>query len=160
MNDVNEQRKIEIEQWCAETGGLITPEQLVEKAKDPNTHCHSWFTWDDSDAAAKYRLIEARGLLRVLVTVLPERDAPVRAFVSLVEDRKLPHGGYRPVDVVMATPEQRKELVRTAYIEFRALQRRWKDLNELSGVFEALEGVEKQLDLVPPADLKQHGTGL
>lgn len=155
MNDINEQRRLEIEQWAAQAGGIITPEQLVEKAKDPDTHCHTWFTWNDGEAAAKYRLVEARGLLRVLVTVLPERQESVRAFVSLTEDRKLPHGGYRPVGAVLATPEQRKELVRTAYIEFRALQRRWKDLNELAGVFEALGQVEQQLELAPPVDIER-----
>jgi len=44
--------------------GRITPEMVVEAARDPNSPLHTAFTWDDAQAAHEHRLAQARVLLR------------------------------------------------------------------------------------------------
>ena len=143
--DINEQRRIELEEWCKKEGGILTPERVVELAADPDTHCHSSFEWDNTEAARAYRIIQARTLMRVVLTVVPNVDEPIRAFVSIAEDRKRPSGGYRMMADVMFDPKRREALVKTALIEFKALQHRYKELSELSGVFAAIEHVEQRV---------------
>lgn len=40
-----------------------TPQQILEKARDESTELHKCFTWDDSIAAEKYRIQEARQIV-------------------------------------------------------------------------------------------------
>jgi hypothetical protein len=44
--------------------GRVTPEMVVEAARDPSSPLHSAFTWDDAQAAHEHRLTQARVLLR------------------------------------------------------------------------------------------------
>jgi hypothetical protein len=54
--------------------GRVTPEMVVEAARDPGSPLHSAFTWDDAQAAHEHRLAQARVLLR-RVRVEIETDA-------------------------------------------------------------------------------------
>lgn len=44
----------------------ITPEQVLEKARDEQSELHKCFEWNDSIAAEKYRLQQARTAYSVL----------------------------------------------------------------------------------------------
>ena len=51
-------------------GGRLTPDAVVEDAKSPKSPLHEHFDWDDSVAAVKWRIEQARTLIRqVTVTV-------------------------------------------------------------------------------------------
>jgi hypothetical protein len=43
--------------------GKLTPEVVVEFARDENSTLHKLFTWDDSKAAEQYRLQQARNII-------------------------------------------------------------------------------------------------
>ena len=63
-------------------GDSATPEQIVEKARDESTELHKCFTWDDADAAEKWRKQEARQIRHFLV-IRDETDTAqpeLRAF--------------------------------------------------------------------------------
>lgn len=50
-------------------GGIITPAQVVEHARDPESVLHQYFEWDDTEAARRFRLVQAGNLIsRVRVT--------------------------------------------------------------------------------------------
>ena len=51
----------------ADIGDDVTAEQIVERAKDEGCELHKCFTWDNDIAAEKYRIIEARQIVRHLV---------------------------------------------------------------------------------------------
>jgi hypothetical protein len=63
--------------------GKLTPEQVVNAAADESSALHSCFTWDDSEAAAKWRLDEAREIIRSvrIETVIEERTIRSVAYV-------------------------------------------------------------------------------
>jgi hypothetical protein len=44
--------------------GRLVPEDVVEAAREPSSPLHGYFTWDDTEAAARYRLDQARTLIR------------------------------------------------------------------------------------------------
>lgn len=115
--------------------GSITPEAVVDTARDPASPLHHRFEWDDSVAAEAHRRTQAQKLIReVKVELIRSPDAPpvyVRAFVHL------PHnvegepgesdaegdqpGAYYPYEVVASN----KLLSRIA---LREMERRWHQL--------------------------------
>ena len=120
----------------------LTPSIVVTVAADPTHPLHERFVWDDSEAARRYRLVQASGLIRsVSVVVEREDDKPpvrVRAFVADRDTSPAPvvdedtetvedlTGNYRPVEEVVSS-----DVLRTAW--FRSLQRDWQALRRRAG---------------------------
>jgi len=150
MKDLNGRRLQELEALKQRHDGLKA-EAIVEFARDENTALHSWFEWDDSQAAHSYRIIQARTLIRIMVAPVEGVEHPVRVYVSLMDDRKMPGGGYRSMEDVMADPELRQQALKTALIEASAFRKRYKELTELAEVFSAIEAVEEKYVEPQPA---------
>lgn len=125
-------------------GGVLKPEDVVAFARDKQTALHSCFTWDDTEAAHQYRLVQARQIIRVFVVVEPGAPRNVRAFVSLTPDRKKEGGGYRPLVSVMSDGELYQQLLQDALRELSAMQQRYRRIKELEKVFLAAEEAAKQ----------------
>lgn len=61
-------------------GGRLTPELVVDAAKDKKSPLHSQFEWDDKKAGHQYRIEQARTLIRsvqVVITVDSRRVSSV-----------------------------------------------------------------------------------
>ena len=69
-----------------ESISVRTPENIVRKAEDENTELHKCFTWDDEEAAKKWRNQEARTVVNAIVTVEDTDDEPLTypTFESVV----------------------------------------------------------------------------
>ena len=63
-----------------------TPPNIVRKAEDERTELHKCFTWDDEEAAKKWRNQEARIVVNAIVTVEDTDDEPLTypTFESVV----------------------------------------------------------------------------
>src|SRR5580765_883545 len=85
MSDEVEQ---EFKGLMAQSQDRLLAENVVEAAKEPTSRLHGFFTWDDSVAAKKYRLHEARQLIKTYELYIEDRDIRVRAFTSLPTDRQ------------------------------------------------------------------------
>ncbi|WP_164145873.1 hypothetical protein [Stenotrophomonas maltophilia] len=147
MTANNEAIRKELEQL--KSAGVIQPADVVARASDPASAMHNWFQWDDTEAAQAYRLQQARQLLRVFVTVETKDNKPVRAFVSLGTDR-YGEGGYRTMAEVLSDEEMRAQLLADAVKELRSAEKKYRQLQELSGVWSALDEVEGR-DAMKPA---------
>jgi hypothetical protein len=141
----------ELEQIRKSSGGFLRPVDIVEHARDEKSALHSHFTWDDSEAAEKYRLAEARALIRVCVSVNEQSSEKVRAFVSLTPDRN-PDGGYRAITEILDSEVLMDTLLRDAVAEVAAFKRkleRFKELAELNNLVIAVnEVVERHSDVL------------
>ena len=58
--------------------GRLTPEVIVEVSKSKNSVLHRFFNWDDSEAAHKYRMFQARGLINRTYIVVCKPGAEKR----------------------------------------------------------------------------------
>jgi hypothetical protein len=108
--------------------GALTPAQVVEAATDPASPLHDHFEWDDSEAARRYRLVQAGRLIRrcrVTIEVGEEEVRRVRAFVSVPTPE-------RPVfvatDDALADPDRRDVVLTQARRDLAALRRKYSDL--------------------------------
>ena len=82
----------------------------------------------------KFRLEEARKLIRVEVRISPNKnEVPTRVWVNLKNDSE--PEGYRPLTKVMSNKRMRKMLLDQALDEMEYFQRKYANLRELAAVF-------------------------
>ncbi len=120
-------------------GPDATPAQILEKARDSKTELHKCFEWDDTVAAEKYRIIQARTIVRMLVVVEDKPDPdipPVRYFFKTSNGE-----GYKPAPVVFHLQDEYKALLNRAYNELRAFSNKYSRLQELEEVLELIDGL-------------------
>lgn len=130
----------ELEQVRRNDGGILRPQSVVEFATNPECELHKHFEWDDSKAAHEHRLEQARSLIRCAVTRVSDSAAPIRMYVSLVEDRDA-GDSYRMISDVMADEDSRASLLAQALRDADSWRVRYQRLVELSPVFEAISSV-------------------
>ena len=119
--------------------GLLLPEEVVKAARDPSSPLHNNFDWDDTEAAEKWRLEQARQLIRVSVQVLAGTNETHRVFVSLENDRG--KNGYRLLVDVLGDDDLRRRLLDQAFKELKHFQDKYHEIEELIPVFNKIDEV-------------------
>jgi len=116
----------------------ITPEAVLNKAKNKRTELHKCFEWDDSVAGEKYRLIQAREIIRHFVIVTPEEteEEPIKVRSYQVTTQR---NVYEPTRVIMQKPDEYLALLKRAKAELEAFKQRYKTLSELETIFDAID---------------------
>ena len=125
----------------------LTPEAVVQAARPPSAVLHPEFEWDDAVAAEEWRKEQARHLIAHIVVTYPQQNKDplqVRAFQSL----KVPQDGFVFVrtEAALSESDARMRLLTQALRDLLALEKRYRDLQELASVFAAVEMVKKALD--------------
>lgn len=113
----------------------ITPEEVVERAKDPDSELHKCFEWDDKKAAYKYRLQQARNIMCNLIFVSDDEKDEVRTFYNLTFEKS----EYHPTKLILQKPDEYKSLLEKAKNELYAFQKKYSILKELSYLFEEID---------------------
>lgn len=128
-----------------EAKGELTPEDVVKDARNDNSPLHSFFEWDDGEAAEKFRLQQARGLIRAVVAVYVSDDKPaVRQKVYVhIPDPGAQH--YREITHAMSAKRTREQVLMAAWRDFLALRRKYQDLKEFADVFIAIDDVSEKI---------------
>jgi hypothetical protein len=129
----------------ADQEGFCTPSRLVEVAEAESSPLHPLFTWDNEVAASNWRTHEARQVLNNLVVSVKVDGKAVNApaFISVGHTAKTREAGegYRPVSVVVSTPEFSEEALGEAVSRLYALRKRYEAIEALTPVWSALEAV-------------------
>lgn len=117
-----------IEVLMAKKGGEVVPSDVVEDARKKTSPMHRYFDWDDSVAAEKYRLSQARKILRSIVEVIVVRKKPQehRSFYNV--DKSKGKSCYVSLQRVVAEPDFLEQLVSEA-------QQGIEHLNKTLGLF-------------------------
>lgn len=135
----------ELTEIARANGGVLKAEVVVEVAADKSSPLHSWFEWDDTEAAHQWRLQQARQLIRVCVETWEPNQEPVRVFVNLTTDRYQEEGGgYRSTAVVLANAKMREQMLQDALEELGRVKKKYAQLKELTSIWDALAIVEKR----------------
>ncbi len=125
--------------------GAIDPKDLLELARPKKSPIHHIFEWDDSRAAEKFRLDQARLLIRCLVVEIDGTD--VRQYVSPVlvhptdTDKK-----YLSVDSAMADESIWEQVLNRALRELFTWKAQYKRLKKLGPVIKAIEKLEEKYE--------------
>lgn len=113
----------------------ITPQEMIEKARNEKSELHKCFEWNDTIAAEKYRLQQARNVLAMLVfKPKTEEEQQVRIF-SLTTEKSV----YQPTKQFLVQSDEYQDLLKRALAELETFKRKYSTLNELEEVFKAIE---------------------
>ena len=137
---------------AADNAGILRPETVVESARDEDSPLHDHFEWDDAEAAAAYRVRQARDMIRICVSyidVSPDEKMPVRVFVSLTPDREEDGRGYRVTAQVMSDTDLRRQLLADAKREMLSFKAKYQQLTELAEVFTAITKIAEDETVLP-----------
>lgn len=135
--------RAELERLALEHDGKLTPDVVVAEANDPDSPLHRHFTWDDSEAAAKQRLHEARQLIRsVRVEVKTETltiAAPMFVRDPTADGRQQ---GYVTVASLRPNEDLAREVIVTEFGRAAAALARARAVAAALGMAEQIKEVE------------------
>lgn len=118
-------------------GDCATPSQIVDVGRNSDTELHKCFDWDDTIAAEKWRIEQARDIVRHLVIkedALPKDKPEIRYFFK-------PQGevGYKPTEIIVKQKDSYEALLAQAYAELRAFKQKYYCLNELREILDLID---------------------
>lgn len=132
----------------------VTPEDVLSDAKRKRSPLHNFFEWEDSVAAEKYRVQQARYMLRsIRVVVEKEAVEETRAFVPVVirEPEKEPRKVYTTVQYALSDEQLRQQTIEYALKQLENWRNRWNEYTELADALRAVDEViaKAKEELVP-----------
>jgi len=142
---VDKSAQAELAEISKKNKGRLVPEKVLEFARDENTSLHKYITWDETEAAVKYRLEQCKAIIRsvrVEVVDLGGPDREVRAYWNL-PTASARDGAYLPISVIREDPELLDELLGTALEELQQFMDKYADLKALTPVFRAVKQVQQ-----------------
>jgi hypothetical protein len=135
----NDEIKKELEIIAARKAGL-NPATILAVAKNPNSSLYRYFTWDDTEAARRFREMQAYELIRRVKVTVETNDGKsltVRAFfpVKQIEaDGTIDHtkrGNYFPVTTLGQINDAIRQTIEHAKSDLKAFQTKYTALSEL-----------------------------
>lgn len=114
----------ELSTLARELGDKLTPDAVVDRARDPKSALHGQFEWNDEEAGAEFRLLQARGLIRRVVVKFDRgagnRPTTVRAFVNVDRGSR----EFRSIDVVRGDDAATEAIIGQLLRDLRSVQAR------------------------------------
>ena len=112
----------------------VTPEELLDASRDADSPTHAEFDWDDSVAAHKWRLEQARLIIAHIRIIRADSQSEYkeRAFVSA------PGGNhaYVPLETALGKEEYREHLLNQAKKEMTVFIAKYRRIKELAKVID------------------------
>lgn len=120
----------------------LNAKALVDVSRPEDAALHNEFEWNDSIAAEKWRMQEARVLIDAVVLVVEEAEvAPVRAFVQVEEQ-----SNYEPIHVILKDENKTEQLLQRALTELNAFRNKYRSLEIFKKLFDEIDRIEKHVD--------------
>lgn len=118
----------------------LTPDVVVADARSPCSPLHSFFEWDDSEAAEQYRLHQARNLIHSVAVTYPATEArPTRTVVAFVNIKTDDEQFYTSTVDAMSNGDYRAIVLKQAWRDLQAFRRRYGELAEFAQLFTTMD---------------------
>lgn len=123
--------------------GIFTANQVLDLARPKNSPIHKYFNWDDTDAAEKYRLYQARHLISCVVVEIDNKK--VRKYITPVRVEHLDRTAYVEVNKARNTPDIWSQVLDRAMKDALLWEARYKNLVELTPIHNAIRKTNHKL---------------
>jgi hypothetical protein len=125
-----------------EKQGRLTPQEVVDAARNPKSPLHSYFTWNVREAAAMQWLEQARELIRSVKMEVVTTEFRVR-FPKYVHDPASdPNQGYVSIAKLRTERDLARELVQREFTNAGAALARAKHLATALGLADQISELE------------------
>jgi hypothetical protein len=115
----------------------ITPQNVVDLARNENSVIHNDFEWNDTVAGEKYRNLQAREMIRMFVFTPVEKDnEPIRTF-QITTQKSV----YQPVKMILKNEDEYQSLLKRAKLELQSFKKRYHTLTELESIFAEIDAL-------------------
>lgn len=136
----------EIESLRIANLGELSPSHVVESARNEKSCLHAAFEWNDEEAAVKFRLEQARGMLRSFCVLRGEPDErPGRVYqcvrISSDKDESESVNLYWTLEAALEDPEQRVRIINNLKRQLQAMRHKFQQISELAAVWRAVDKV-------------------
>jgi hypothetical protein len=125
--------------------GALTPENIVAEASKKNSILHTFFEWDNTKAAAQYRLQQARNLINNIEVIVisngERRDVGAYEVISHGANRS-----YKSIEVM--TQEDINQVRQNAIADLEHLRNKISFYNQFKPVMPHLNRAVKSLKTV------------
>ena len=118
----------------------LSPESVLETARDEDSPLHDLFEWDDRVAAEKYRLSQARRIIQQIVLVNDHPNAETRELRAFVTESRS-DGHYQLITTVIEDPDTYEVLLKRAKFELQMFRDKYKAILELKELFDEIDKV-------------------
>lgn len=142
----------ELMRLTRENNGALTAQQVLESAQDPLSPLHQYFEWDAQKAAQRYRLVQARTIIKSVSYSVKTGKVVIdtAAFVRIFNNDELPKANrgpaYIPIPTAIEVVDFQQQVLMRALQELKSFQARYKNLSEvftgLAPVFRAIGEAE------------------
>lgn len=147
-----------------ENNGEINSIVIVDDAKNDTSPLHDYFEWDEKRAAHKFRLEQARHLLKSINVVVKSEsgnETEIRAFHNvIVEDesefaldgerleyKEGHHRTYVQLDRIMSEDDLRQQIIKQAVDYLKSWKKKYEQYKELAPIVKAIDTVQEELKL-------------
>lgn len=112
----------------------ITPQSVLERARDEKSELHKCFEWNDNVAAEAYRKQQAGNIIRMLYVVPREEEAPTVRVLSRTSKTV-----YQPTRLFVKNQNEYEDLLKRALSELESFRKKYETLSELEQIFEQID---------------------
>ena len=124
-------------------GGLLRPQAVVDAARPKASPLHGAFCWNNTEAADKYRLLQAQQLIRSFRVEIKvdgrSHNVPVFIGVSSDRDGGKAENPYRLAEDVAENADLLEVAERDAMEQLCALKTRYEHLKRLGDIWAAID---------------------
>lgn len=113
----------------------ITPQNVVNLARNENSVIHNDFEWNDEIAGEKYRNIQASEMIRNFVIETKEEEKPPIRALQITTVTNV----YKPTEFFVKNEDEYQSLLKRALSELQGFKARYSSLVELEDVFKAID---------------------
>ena len=125
-----------------EIGDEVKPEQVLDKARNESCELHKCFDWNDSSAAEKYRLFQAKQVINHLIVVTHDVEEPEKEpvqFRVMLKNEKTKDSGYKQTIVMVRDEDEYQKLLQQAYAELHSFKQKYSCLSELADIIALID---------------------
>ena len=150
-----------------ERDGEVTSRSFLDASRSEDSPTHALFTWDDAEAAEKYRLSQSSKIINLLQVEIIVEDVPTSedteveistentvkspAYVNVnplgrFGSSKQTTASFVNVQTAMSNEDMRKIVLKNALRELNVFKNRYALYKELTVVFDAINKFERSIE--------------
>lgn len=136
----------EVQRLMNERGGL-SAHVVLDEARKKRSPLHDHFEWDNDIAAEKFRLEQAKYLLRAVVVEVEVDNKPtfIRAFHAVKDNEDDEFKTYYPLKTILSDEDKRQQVIEYALSEMEGWRTRYHQYSQLQPIITSYEKVKRRL---------------
>ena len=139
----------------------ITPRDVLKDAQSEASPFRSYFEWDNTKAAAKFHLQQARSLIQHLKVIYVDEgghEVSVRKYLRVrleTPAETVLRSGYVPRERVLRTSHLKAQIVEQAKVMLQSFRRRFVNFTEIEATFPHIDAAISMLSGVKQKQLRK-----